>query len=762
MLPMRRTIPVLLAASVAAVTALVPARSVLASTPSLTQVHDISVQATVACVDGREFTQFFSTPAAGDLFGDGRKEIVAALPDGSVHVWYTNTWQEAAGWPRNVGDDVASSPTLAVLDGDSHPSIIVSSYVGSVNVFDRFGNERPGWPQFTRTTAHNGPVEPGFFASVAVGDAFNDGRKELFTTGLDQYTYAWFSNGSALSSWPILTSDSGLATPALADLRHNGTLSVVTPSDASGRDGVTGGLYFAYANDGTRLWEQGVNEVPWASPAIADTGGGNLVVFNGTGHFYNQTRNPAVGKFIPGFNQDGSAHGGFPAGTNGVLFASPAVGDLAGDGGREVVDVTESGELYAVHTDGSAYGGFPRAVPGWYGFSAGPAIAPVDAGGRNGIYQPSGNTLVVYAMDNVGSPTIVQTPGPPAGQAATFSTPTVADLGGGHLSVVLGSVQGSQACGSSNTYDITVWSVNGTNPSAMGASSWPTFHGNMQRSGSNLPPPAPPPPSAHGYWLVASDGGLFPFGNAQQHSYGSTGGMHLNSPIVAMAGTADDSGYYLAASDGGLFPFGTATQHSYGSTGNIHLNSPIVAMALTRTGNGYYLVASDGGIFPFGDAQQHSYGSTGGIHLNQPIVGMALTSTGNGYWLVASDGGIFPFGDAQQHSYGSTGGMHLNQPIVGMQPTMSGNGYWLVASDGGLFPFGDAQQHSYGSTGGIHLNQPIVGMARSFDGNGYYLVASDGGIFPFGDARGYGSTGGMHLNQPIVNMAATRVTTPGV
>jgi hypothetical protein len=32
-------------------------------------------------------------------------------------------------------------------------------------------------------------------------------------------------------------------------------------------------------------------------------------------------------------------------------------------------------------------------------------------------------------------------------------------------------------------------------------------------------------PDGHGYWLVASDGGIFPFGDAA--SYGSTGGVVL-------------------------------------------------------------------------------------------------------------------------------------------------------------------------------------------------------------------------------------------
>ena len=128
------------------------------------------------------------------------------------------------------------------------------------------------------------------------------------------------------------------------------------------------------------------------------------------------------------------------------------------------------------------------------------------------------------------------------------------------------------------------------------------------------------------------------------------------------------------ASDGGIFSFGDA--QFWGSTGGIALNKPIVGMAAAADGNGYWLVASDGGIFSFGDAP--FLGSTGGIHLNQPVVGMAATADGDGYWLVASDGGIFTYGDAQ--FWGSTGGIHLSEPIVGMTPTPDGNGYWLVGA----------------------------------------------------------------------------------
>ena len=258
------------------------------------------------------------------------------------------------------------------------------------------------------------------------------------------------------------------------------------------------------------------------------------------------------------------------------------------------------------------------------------------------------------------------------------------------------------------------------------------------------PSPAPVAPGNSSYWLVASDGGIFNFGNAG--FFGSAGSLPLNKPVVGMAPTASKNGYWLVASDGGIFTYGNAT--FLGSEGGKPLNAPIVGMAATPDGGGYWLVASDGGIFSFGDAK--FYGSQGGKPLNKPIVGMATTSDGLGYWLVASDGGIFSFGDANFH--GSMGGKPLNKPIVGMAASPDGLGYWLVASDGGIFNFGDAG--FYGSAGGTPLNKPAVGVAASPDGRGYWIAATDGGIFNYGDANFYGSEGGTVLNKPVVGVAS--------
>src|SRR5205807_2063733 len=149
-----------------------------------------------------------------------------------------------------------------------------------------------------------------------------------------------------------------------------------------------------------------------------------------------------------------------------------------------------------------------------------------------------------------------------------------------------------------------------------------------------------------------------------------TGSPHLGLLTGRGVHTA---GYWLSASDGGIFAFGPGASF-FGSTGSMNLNKPIVGIAAAPDGRGYWLVATDGGIFAFGDAVFR--GSTGSITLNKPIVGMAPAPNGSGYWLVASDGGIFAF---NAPFLGSTGSIRLNKPIVGIAPTPPGAGYWLVA-----------------------------------------------------------------------------------
>jgi SpoIID/LytB domain protein len=254
-----------------------------------------------------------------------------------------------------------------------------------------------------------------------------------------------------------------------------------------------------------------------------------------------------------------------------------------------------------------------------------------------------------------------------------------------------------------------------------------------------------------GYWINASDGGVFSFGNAQFH--GSTGGMRLNQPVVGIASTHDAGGYWEVAGDGGIFSFGDAPFH--GSTGSLRLNRPVVGMATTPDGGGYWLVASDGGIFAFGDAG--FYGSTGNLRLNKPVVGMVPTHDGQGYWLIASDGGLFAYGDAGFH--GSLGASPPATPIVGVAPSPDGGGYWMLEANGTAHAFGDAPAVGLAASSPplSAMAGPMTGMIPDFSGQGFDAVDGAGQAFAYGDAPYFGdvTTAVPGYSGHVVGIAAT-------
>jgi glucose/arabinose dehydrogenase len=105
-----------------------------------------------------------------------------------------------------------------------------------------------------------------------------------------------------------------------------------------------------------------------------------------------------------------------------------------------------------------------------------------------------------------------------------------------------------------------------------------------------------------------------------------------------MAGTRTGRGYWLVASDGGVFAYGDA--RFAGSTGNLALASPIVAVVGAPVG-GYWLMAGDGGVFAFGGAPFWGSPAATRAPSAPPIVGAAAPPDGSGYWLVDAAGAIF-------------------------------------------------------------------------------------------------------------------------
>ena len=94
---------------------------------------------------------------------------------------------------------------------------------------------------------------------------------------------------------------------------------------------------------------------------------------------------------------------------------------------------------------------------------------------------------------------------------------------------------------------------------------------------------------------------------------------------------------------------------------------------------------------------------------NKPIVGMAATPTGHGYWLRRLRRRHLHLRRRRRSTARPAASRSTSRSSAWPRPP-TGNGYWLVASDGGIFTFGDA--NFYGSMGGQLPRQADRGHGR--------------------------------------------------
>ena len=521
----------------------------------------------------------FSTPAIGDVDGDGFPDIVFGSWDHYVHAIDRNC-HELSGFPYNTGDTVWSSPALYDVDHDGRLEIFV-------------GNDYLGTPAFSGGVFHaldwqNGVVRQIWSrqitdviqSSPAIGDINGDGRPEVivgagnfFNRSDGHRVWAWdLATGATVPGWPALTGGVTFSSPALGDLDGDGRPDVVI--------GSSDGWVRVYKGNGGLLWARqllfngGPGHAITASPIIAD--------MNGDGH-----NDVGVGNDFAFFVVDGrtgtilSQRNTFKS-----YEAAGAVGNFGSRGWKLVV----SGFDTPNHTSTFAMYSLPApgVTPPWPMFHR--------------------------AADHLGAPPSGGHPFAPNQCRASSNPPT-------HESALSG--QG-------------YWFVDRLG--AIYSFGDAHFHGGLPGLGPTGGAVAlTASPGTDGYWILSPSGGVFSFGGAAFH--GSMGGRALNAPIIGLSATRSGKGYWLLGRDGGVFSFGDAA--FYGSTGGIHLNKPIIAMTPTTSGHGYWLLAADGGVFSFGDAR--FFGSTGGIHLNSAVISMAAGPGGVGYWLLASDGGVFSF-----------------------------------------------------------------------------------------------------------------------
>lgn len=455
--------------------------------------------------------EVWSSPAVGDVTGSGKLDVVVGGLDSRVRVYDITSHNliatiDTGGASQSTRRGaVQSSPALGDINGDGVLDIVVTNTAGHLAAYSLKGGTVSQIFNHYVPPAFNGALE-GLFSTPALGYIDGDTSLDEVTTSWGQELDAWSGVAdSKIESVHQWLKDTSWSSPAIGDLNGDGNKEIVAGYDCDGSGqlqpcyGTSGGGYITAFNlDGSVKWAHFVSRaVIWSSPALADLNGdGALDVVVGTGLYY--TGSEAY-KEIAINGKTGAVM--WEAPTQGIPVGSPAVGEIdSSRAGPEVVTMTEGGWLYSWNADGSKRyqtclgdGGTCNSTSGT---NNGVALADINGDGViDAITQPEQKLAIVNAKTGA-----IEERDRSIYSHTIFSsssTPTVVSVGG-KATIFVASRSDANGNGQRDDNDglvITAWQ----SQSALGAAPWPTFKQNMFRTGSAQLPIAPNPVPTQNY-----------------------------------------------------------------------------------------------------------------------------------------------------------------------------------------------------------------------------------------------------------------------
>jgi|GEM_PF-3570710 len=480
----------------------------------------------------------FSSPAVGDLDGNGTTQVVVGGVDGRIRIYDAGTGALVRKFNAStVPGIVASSPALADLDLDGKldivvgfmPSFALDSQVppGTSTVAAFRSNGTRMWSR--RTCTYPKKV-CDVFASPVIADVDGNGVPDVVITSQDHYLHVLSgTSGAPVRGFPYFLSDTSWSTPAVSDLNGDGRPEIVVASDldypvCAGNPSLgcapgTYGSVIRIVSSGGATWAKAFmrGEIAVSSPVIGHVSGPGdapqIVIGSGVYFSVIDGSNLVASQRVWAFDVGLKVLPGWPRTLGGRTIASPALADVDGDGRATVFTTAEDGRVYAIRGDGTirwsacARNGGPCSFPPGVGVGRGsPIVADVDGDGRLEVIAVAETSFDVFDAET-GAPE--QSMFIPGGRPFPFvyaSTPTAVDLGG-RATVFVHGLLDANANQRRDGPDRDLL-VKLSSDAPLGAAPWPRFHHDMYNRGADdahMSGGVPPPPVTYEQCVASDD-----------------------------------------------------------------------------------------------------------------------------------------------------------------------------------------------------------------------------------------------------------------
>ncbi len=272
----------------------------------------------------------WSSPAAGDIDGDGEIEIVCTSRNnttansGELYAFELDG-TPCAGFPVTQAGGGTNNVCLYDLDANGDMEILVnvrSHPQGWVYVFDGDGSEYPGFPQEL-------DYIPG--AGISAGDITGDGIPEIIALSYNML-HVYDLSGNLLPGFPLENTGYtySYSQPILYDLDDDGLNEIIWGGCASST-----GAVFAVNEDASSVtgWPQTTDYWIFGTVSLGDVDqDGSMDVVVG-----DQVSSGTPANHIYAWDSGGSALTGFPAGPTNAIYAQIGIADLDGDNEVEMM-----------------------------------------------------------------------------------------------------------------------------------------------------------------------------------------------------------------------------------------------------------------------------------------------------------------------------------------------------------------------------------------------------------------------------------------